>query len=464
MTMRSGCALLVAILLSAISTVSATPAFAAPAVDGCPEPAPGAAFERRSPDAVGMDDAAVADAIDFGVNTGAHTVQVYRHGCLVGDRTGLGDVPLPLASATKGVAAVAVGRAVTLGYFDVDDTLGTFFPQADPQHGALTIRQVPNQTTGLRFSWPSDGAGLVTDQVAQTLNAPTDFAPGSTFQYAQNALSVLPAIIEITTGTDFLDFVQREVMGPIGISRQNWVWLRDRSGNAAVGGGLAMRPSDLARIGQLLLDDGRWDGRELVSVDFIRQGATGTPANEGYGFLWWVNAGDTYRGVDPPTPPLFDRPLWIGSPRDMFVFSGLLGQFLAVVPSRDMVLIRLGGPSRVDPGNVGGALTGTTNPDYKELFRRLTAAVTDVPPEPYDDPYSYSNVPSMTGLSPEDLQRLVDPVNTVELLLGTGPYSDTGCNVVSCHGDSAGSAVTRFVNDAADQVAAAATSSAVVPR
>ncbi|MGV9611993.1 serine hydrolase domain-containing protein [Nocardia xishanensis] len=210
------------------AAVLVTAALLSPAVTAapravCAEPAAGQAPERRDAADVGMDPAAVADAVELGARTGSHAVQIYRHGCLVGDFTPTGNVPMPLASGSKGVASVAVGRAVTMGYFGLDDPLGTFFPQADAAHAGITVRQVLNQTTGIHFSWPSDIAGLATDSVLQTLAAPIDHEPGSTFQYAQNVLALLPKIIEITTGTDFQDFVQREVMGPLGIDRDNWI-------------------------------------------------------------------------------------------------------------------------------------------------------------------------------------------------------------------------------------------------
>ncbi|WP_066907306.1 serine hydrolase domain-containing protein [Millisia brevis] len=450
--------MVIALLLSAV--VTPVPAAATPGGIDCAYPAAGAAFESRSAAQVGMDGAAVADAIDFGMSTGANTVQVYRHGCLVDGRAQFGDAPLPLASASKGVAAVAVGRAITLGYFDVDDTLGTFFPEADAEHAALTIRQVLNQTTGLRFTWPSDGAGVVTDQISQTLHAPVDYPAGTTFQYAQNVLAVLPEIIARTTGRDFLEFVQQELFDPLGIARDHWVWVRDRSGNVAINGGLAMRPADLARLGQLLLRNGSWADRQLIDPEYIREGSTGTEANEAYGFLWWTNSGETYRSAGAPIPEVIDQPFWVGSPRDMYMFSGAFGQFVVVVPSRDMVIVRLGGPSRNDPATVAGILTGTTNPDFKELFRRLTAAVTDVPPEPYDDPYRYPVRNEPLARTPEDLDRLIDPANTIAILLGTGPYSDSGCNLAVCHGSPLGADIQRFTADVADQVAAAAAAGA----
>lgn len=455
-------AIVVATVLMTLSLI--TPFATAAPAESCAEPVAGAQAERRDAAAVGMDQAAVDDALDFATRTGSVAVQIYRHGCLIGERTPTGNLPLPLASGSKGVTAVAVGRAVTLGYFGVDDPLGKFFPQADPAHAGLTIRQVLTQTTGLRFSWPADIAGIQTDEVLQSLNAPIDYAPGTTFQYAQAVLALLPKIVEITTGSDFQDFVQRELMQPLGIDRANWVWLRDRSGNTVASGGLAMRPADFARIGRLLIQDGRWRGDQLVDAGYIRQGTQPTEANGGYGFLWWLNAGDTYRGVNVPVPQHYQHPVFVGSPRDMYAFSGALGQFVAVVPSRDLVIVRHGVPTRFEPGNLTALLTGSSNPDYKELFRRVNAAVTDMPAEPYQDPYATMDPPVPLVKNLDDLAKLADPLNAAAILLGVGPYASTGCNVLWCNGKPVPVDVFRLLLDAAGQIAAAVQALGNTPR
>ncbi|MEV6061774.1 serine hydrolase domain-containing protein [Nocardia asteroides] len=429
----------------------------------CPEPVSGQPLPRASAADVDMDAAALDEALDFGTRAGGIAVQVYRHGCLVGDRTPTGNVPLPLASATKGVTSAVIGRAVTLGLLDVDDPLGKFFPQADAAHANLTVRQVMNQTTGLHFSWPADLAGLQTDAVAQTLAAPAEFAPGSTFQYAQNTPMLLAKIIEIAAGADFQDFAQRELFAPLGIGRANWVWLRDRSGNTAVNGGLAMRPDDLARLGRLLLQDGRWGGDQLISADYLRAATTGTTANPGYGFLTWLNSGDTYRGTEVPAATFYDRPQFPGSPRDMYSYEGALGQFLTVVPSRDLVIVRLGVPLRVDLDNPVAMLTGSGNPDNKELFQRVTRAVADIPAEPYVDPLGLDH-PPLAIRTPDDLARLADPGTAAAILLGVGPYAATGCNILWCDGGFVAVDVFRLVLDVGGQVAAAVGAVGNTPR
>ncbi|QLY29218.1 serine hydrolase domain-containing protein [Nocardia huaxiensis] len=429
----------------------------------CAEPVPGQPLPRANPEDVQLDSAALNDALDFGARTGGVALQVYRHGCLVGDRTPTGNLPMPLASATKGVAATVVGRAITLGYFGLDDPLGKFFPQADAAHAELTVRQVLTQTTGLHFSWPADIAGLYTDSVLQTLAEPADYAPGTTYQYAQNVIAVLSKIIELSTGSDFQDFAQRELFAPLGIDRDNWIWLRDRSGNTAVNGGLAMRPDDLAKLGRLMLQQGQWGDSWLLDPDYIRQATTGTTANPGYGFLTWLNSGDTYLGTEFPTAITHPHPQFPGSPRDMYAFQGALGQFMTVVPSRDMVIIRMGIPLRIDPTNPAAILSGAGNPDNKELYHRITAAVTDLPAEPYVDPYTLPSSPAPVR-SLDDLAKLVDPVNTATILLGVGPYASTACNILWCNGKPVPVDVFRLILDIGAQAANALLALGNTPR
>ncbi|MDO3650686.1 serine hydrolase domain-containing protein [Nocardia mangyaensis] len=427
---RAGTAVLTAYsLLCAVETTAS----AQPAASVCSVPHGDQGFQHVDPAAAGIDPAALQDAMAFGADKGAYAIQVYRHGCLVGDDTRTGNLPMPLASTTKGVASVAVGRAISMGYFGLDDPLGKFFPQADAEHAALTVRQVLTQTTGLRFTWAADLAGLATDEVTQTLQTPFAFEPGTTFQYGQAVLALLPAIVEITTGMDFQDFVQRELMAPLGIDRDQWVWLRDRSGNTAVNGGLAMRADDLARLGHLLLADGRWGDRQLIDVDYLAQAREPTEANGGYGFMFWLNAGDSYKTATLPTAKVFDHPMFPGSPRDMYSFVGALGQFVTIVPSRDMVIVRLGTPASIDPGNVQTSLAAESNPDNKEFLRRVVASVEDMPDEPYDDPYRYSDSFGPLVANLDDLAFWTDPAEVSQILLGVGPYAAADCNLLWCN-------------------------------
>ncbi|GED97501.1 serine hydrolase domain-containing protein [Gordonia crocea] len=202
-----------------------------------------------SPTSVNLDAAKLRRSVQFAASTSAWEVRVYRHDCLVASYGA--DKAAPVFSASKSVASLVVGRAVTLGYFSMTDPLKKFFPKARGPVGNITVEQVITQTSGLHFSWPADVAGYLTDIEHYLLHTARDHAPGTTFQYAQASLSLLAAIISRTTGRSFLDFAQAEVFSRVGIARNRWAWIADRRGVPQVAGGLAMRPSDLGRLGAL---------------------------------------------------------------------------------------------------------------------------------------------------------------------------------------------------------------------
>lgn len=363
--------------LAVASMVIAVPALgqAAPATAHCSTPAVGEDFDRRAAADLGVDHTRLDAALAHAARTGGFAAQVYRGGCLLGAHTAAGEQLLPAYSVSKGVTALAVGRAVTLGHFGVDDPISAFFPEADAAHGAITVRQILTQTSGLRFGWGPDAAALGNNQVQHSLNLPFDFAPGTTFQYAQAILALLPRIIETTTGTSFEDFIQRELFSPLGIEPGQWRWQSDRSGTPVASGGLRIGPTALARIGHLLLGEGTWTGQQLISADYLRQLRAPTEANGGYGFLTWTNAGDWHMGVEVPSSQRHERPTFESAPRDTYAFVGALGQFVVVVPSLDVVIVRMGVPTQVNLSNPVSTISGMSNPDIKEFFRQVFAAV-----------------------------------------------------------------------------------------
>ncbi len=346
----------------------------------CAEPAAGSESEVVEPSDASLDAERLQQALDYAVAKGSQSVRVYRHGCLVG--TGSNDpsvewVPLPAWSMTKGVVSMLVGRAVELGLLDVDDPIGRHLPQNDPRKGALTVRQFLNQTTGLRLAWASDlNEAATTDSARAVLARPFEAVPGSTFNYAQTTVTALVAVVEAAVGEDLQAFAQRELFGRIGISADQWRWGRDASGRTQGFAFLEMTPKAFARLGRLLLQDGQWAGEQLIASDYIAQARTGTAANPCYGFLWVNNTG---RGCpqNGPTLTWFEDPWMPTLPSDAFALSGMFDQLVIVIPSLDMVVVRMGLPHQllVDPwGDISGEKPAMT----WRFARALMAAVTDV--------------------------------------------------------------------------------------
>ena len=414
----------------------------------CALPADGELFASRNATQLGFDQARLDAAIQFGTRLLSTSIRVYRHGCLAG-ASGLDPasayVPQPLFSGSKSVLALSVGRAVTLGYLRLDDPIGQYLPEADAAHGAITVRQLLNQTSGLQLVVADEAAALATDPVQYTLALPFWYQPGTEFMYAQNTLTTLARVLERATGQDYQTFTQQELMGRIGIPRNHWVALRDRSGNTFVWGGLLMRPDDEARLGHLMLHKGKWGGEQLISPSYMNQATTGTAANPAHGFLLWLNSGDHYKASVIGRPHLVQQPMLPGSPPDTFGAMGALGQMTIVVPSRDLVFVRNGGP--------GGGAETVEGKDYHELVRQVIAAVNDMPQNTDPGPYTY---PAAT--SPLDLVGFDNEIadwRLVGTLLGVGAGTTPGCNLLFCNGRNLLADAASLGVDAVQQLLAA---------
>jgi CubicO group peptidase (beta-lactamase class C family) len=435
----------------AASTLSVVQTSATPKAR-CALPTSSQVFGSVNAAALGFNQARLDAALQYGARLGSTTMRVYRHGCLAA-RSALDPltvfVPQVLFSGSKTILSLSVGRAVTLGYLKLDEPIGKYLPEADPAHAAITVRQLLNQTSGLQLVLADEAAALTTDPVKYTLALPFWYPPGTEFMYAQNTLTTLARVLERATGQDYQAFTQQELMGRVGIPRNHWIALRDRSANTFVWGGLMLRPDDEARLGHLMLHQGKWGDEQLISHAYMSQATTGTTANPGHGFLIWLNAGDHYKAGAIGRPVLVEQPLLPGSPHDAFGAMGAFGQMTVVVPSRDLVFVRNG---------VANNPSTAENHDFQELIRQVIAAVDDLPQITDPAPASY---PAAT--SPFDVASLDDLTDwrLIGTLLGVGTGATPGCSLLFCNGHNLVFDAGKLGTDAVQQLLAAEAATAV---
>lgn len=251
-----------------------------------------------------------------------------------------------VASVTKSVLSTLVGIAVAEGQIRLDEPLSQLLPAhasvMKPDVARVTLRQVLTMTAGfsgtlaaddLRFMDEPDWArGVLQRQVRP---------PGRTFSYSSAGSHLLSAILAARTGMSVLDYARARLFDPLGIrtrpafegvaepgaidayERAGFAWPVDPQGRHLGWAYLKLRPVDMAKIGTLYLDGGRWEGDQILPRAWVRdattaQVATGSGgAAEAYGYQWWV----TTAAGDPA-----------------FFALGYGGQLIAVVPRRQLVI------------------------------------------------------------------------------------------------------------------------------
>lgn len=274
-----------------------------------------------------------------------------------------------LQSVTKTITSIIIGAATTRGDFpSLDTPVLSFFDSGevanvDDRKRRLTIRHLLTMTAGLDWDEArpyGDTANTAIkleasyDWVDFAIDRPMTDEPGARFAYNSGASQILAHVFARAAGMDVEEYAARHVFEPLGI--RDWYWKRTPAGVPDTEGGLYMRAEDLARLWQLFLLGGEWNGRRIVSEQWVRESVTpaiavGNPQNRvAYGYKWWLYAN-----------PLDDQQLlWAG--------SGFGGQFPIAVPGHDLILVL----------NAWNILPGTPSAPAIRILERILRGATEV--------------------------------------------------------------------------------------
>lgn len=318
----------------------------APRVD--PRPWPLGEGEDRRADPQGLDraclDRTVAAAFEEPqpeAPRNTRAVVVAWQGRLVAERYADGierDTPLPGWSMAKSVTNAMVGLLVREGELDVaaPAPIAEWHEDPDDPRAAITLDHLMRMSSGLEFAERygpfgegSDMLFVDDDVAARAIAKPLVGTPGSVYGYSSGSSNIVARIVadRFEGPTAQHEFVVRELFDPLGIHAA--VLELDRRGTF-VGSSFALMPArDWARLGQLYLDEGRWQGEAILPPGWVEYSRTPAPAaaHGEYGALFQTNAG---RWRLPSVPD------------DAFEMVGHEGQSVLIVPSRAAVLVRLG--------------------------------------------------------------------------------------------------------------------------
>jgi len=287
-----------------------------------------AALPRSSPEAQGIRSSAVlafVEAADKDIDS-LHSFMLVRHGHVVAEgwwAPYAAETPHMLFSLSKSFTSTAVGLAVGDGKLSVDDPVLKFFPDDTPESPSANLKAM-RLSDLLRMSTghQAEPARRPNEVWTKTFLAqPVPFKPGTHFLYNTSATYMLSAAVQKATGQTVLDYLKPRLFDPLGI--ENPTWEKSPQGVSTGGYGLSVRTEDIAKFGQLYLQKGSWEGKQLVPATWVeaataRQTSNGSSPksdwDQGYGYQFWRCRHGAYRG------------------------DGAFGQYCIVLPEQDAVI------------------------------------------------------------------------------------------------------------------------------
>jgi len=240
----------------------------------------------------------------------------------------LRDVQSVAKSALSALVGIAIGQGRIAG---LDQTVLTLMPEwaalnSDPRAALITVRHLLTMSAGFEVNDPTGtaAAGRPQDAWARPLRS----APGAAFAHDNAVIPVLSAVLERATGMPLADYARQQLVTPLMFEEPSY------------SRGLGLRTLDMAKLGQLFLQNGVWGNKQIVPQGFVMaatqpQNAGGPPVSRPYGYMWWV--------------------LPSSAPRKTFMASGFGGQFIWVYPPLDLVI----------------AITSTASPDSNRRGQAL---------------------------------------------------------------------------------------------
>lgn len=320
---------------------------------------------------LGIDPQRLCNLVDrlTALNANIHGVLVVRHGKLAFEHYLSGpdekwgrpisgtqgpDIKHDVRSVSKSVTSLLAGIALDRRLIpDTERPVVDFFPEyaqsRTPEKERILLYHLLTMSSGIAWdeSLPyqdTRNSEVLMNMMPQpyrfVLDQPISLAPGTKWNYSGGDVALLGAIIQKASGQRLEEFARETLFEPLGIT--DFEWSTMRNGDAAAASGLRLRPRDMAKLGQLILFDGMWNGKRIVAKEWLRQSMVPRFPTETahYGYLWWI------------------APFTVANRTVASVEAfGLGGQRIIVMPELDMVVVvTTGRYNIVDGWRVTGAL------------------------------------------------------------------------------------------------------------
>ena len=293
---------------------------------------------RSNPEAEGVSSDSIIKFIEAVGNSPheMHSIMILRHGKVIAEgwwKPYSAELKHTMYSVSKTFTATAVGFAVAENRLSVNDKVVSFFPTQLPDTvttnlSELTVKDLLSMSVGQQ---PDPTFLAITGSspwVSSFMRMPVVNKPGTKFLYNSLGSYMLSAIVQKVTGERVVDYLRPRLFEPLGIEGMDWEI--DPTGINSGGWGLRIKTEDMAKVGQLYLQKGNWDGRQILPAAWIEEATTkkidqepempqskrdSSDWNQGYAYQIWRSRNNSYRA------------------------DGAFGQYILILPEKDAVIV-----------------------------------------------------------------------------------------------------------------------------
>jgi CubicO group peptidase (beta-lactamase class C family) len=324
-------------------------------------------LERCSPESKGVKSSLILDFLKAAKGEGyaLNSFMLYSRGAVISEGWWAPykpHIPHMMHSATKSFLSVAVGLAISEGYFSLGDKVISFFPDKapenpDPYLAKMTVENLLTHRSGHFTSMLGSWRGIKTSWIDEFFKMQVKFEPGTRFLYSSATSFMLSAIIQRTTGQCTYGYLMPRLFQPLGMTSIKWDIAPDDINPG--GSGIRCCTSDLLKLAILHLDGGMWKGQRILPKEWVVEATTSKLGSQ-YGYQWWTG------------------------PDESFYAHGMFGQFAFSFPKYEAILVTTGSiqTGKDDLKSLvwrhfpavfesGGDLPDSSNEDLSRFLREL---------------------------------------------------------------------------------------------
>ena len=293
-------------------------------------------LQRSTPEAEGISSEGINNFIDAVSKSKheLHSFMILRHGKVVSEgwwNPYRNDLKHTLYSTSKSFTASAIGFAISEGKLTVNDKVTSFFPEdlpavISPNLAELKVKDLLSMSVGHEKE-ASNIIATSNNWVKDFLNTPIKYQPGTKFLYNSPATYMLSAIVQKVTGQKVIDYLKPRLFDPLGINGMDWEI--DPKGINTGGWGLRLKTEDMAKFGQLFLQKGKWNGKQILPASWVEEASTMKIMQDPNATQARKDSSDWLQG--------YCYQMW-RCRNNGFRADGANGQFIIVLPEKDAVI------------------------------------------------------------------------------------------------------------------------------